>query len=48
MAKNGWPPQTTTIPEALKKEGYSTAHFGKWHLGGLLLSSKVMNNKPQW
>ncbi|MBM1104519.1 sulfatase-like hydrolase/transferase [Aurantibacter crassamenti] len=24
-----------TIPELLKKEGYRTAHFGKWHLGTL-------------
>ncbi len=23
----------TTIPEALKKQGYTTAHMGKWHLG---------------
>lgn len=25
----------TTIAEALKTRGYATAHFGKWHLGGL-------------
>lgn len=24
-----------TIPEILKNEGYSTGHFGKWHLGTL-------------
>lgn len=23
-----------TLPRALKAEGYKTAHFGKWHLGG--------------
>lgn len=33
--KWGYPmrPQETTIAEALKTAGYSTAHFGKWHLG---------------
>ncbi len=28
------PPNLVTIAEALLSEGYSTAHFGKWHLGG--------------
>jgi arylsulfatase A len=28
------PPQLVTIPEALKAAGYTSAHFGKWHLGG--------------
>lgn len=32
--ETGLPPQLTTIPEALKPAGYTTAHFGKWHLGG--------------
>lgn len=27
--------QEKTIAEALKAEGYRTAHFGKWHLNGL-------------
>lgn len=28
-------PQETTIPQLLTEAGYSTAHFGKWHLNGL-------------
>lgn len=27
------PTAATTLPEALRKKGYRTAHFGKWHLG---------------
>jgi len=27
--------QEKTIPQALKRAGYATAHFGKWHLGGV-------------
>ncbi len=26
-------PKVTTLPALLKKHGYATAHFGKWHLG---------------
>ncbi len=26
--------EAITIPEALKEQGYATAHIGKWHLGG--------------
>ncbi len=26
-------PSFTTLPEVLKKSGYRSAHFGKWHLG---------------
>ena len=33
-------PQETTVAEALKTVGYTTAHFGKWHLGS------VRNNSP--
>ncbi len=32
-----------TIPEVLKEKGYSTAHFGKWHLG---LPYGKYKNKP--
>ncbi len=35
--KRGMPnwldPAVTTLPKLLKKAGYATAHFGKWHLG---------------
>ena len=27
-------PDVTTLPDLLKKAGYATAHFGKWHLSG--------------
>lgn len=29
------PSEEITIAEALKTRGYSTGHFGKWHIGGL-------------
>ncbi len=32
--ETGLPPQLITIPEVLNDAQYSTAHFGKWHLGG--------------
>ena len=28
-------PQEITVAEALKKAGYTTAHFGKWHIGSM-------------
>ena len=33
--KKGIDPQTTTIAEFLKEDGYATAVIGKWHLGNL-------------
>ena len=37
----GYPlrPQETTLAEALQQAGYTTAHFGKWHLGSVRRSS---------
>ncbi len=34
-------PQEVTIAEVLKKVGYKTAHFGKWHIGSVLKGSPV-------
>ena len=34
-------PQETTIAEALKRAGYITGHFGKWHLGSVRQGSPV-------
>ena len=32
-SKGGLPPAEITLAEALKAQGYATAHIGKWHLG---------------
>lgn len=38
---NSLRPQETTIAEALKTAGYTTGHFGKWHLGSVQKASPV-------
>jgi len=41
--------QEITLAEALKTQGYTTGHFGKWHLGTLLpnYSGKGPGRKPE-
>jgi arylsulfatase A-like enzyme len=34
-------PQETTVAQALKTAGYTSAHFGKWHLGSVREGSPV-------
>lgn len=40
-------PEEVTIPEILKTQGYTTGHFGKWHLGTLTTKERDSNRgKP--
>lgn len=40
-------PEEIALPEILKKQGYATGHFGKWHLGTLTHTEKDANRgKP--
>lgn len=53
VLKWGFPmrPQETTIAEALKTAGYTTAHFGKWHLGSVRKDSPAnpgANGFDEW
>ncbi len=34
-------PQATTLPRLLKTAGYTTGHFGKWHLSGVFKDSPL-------
>jgi arylsulfatase A-like enzyme len=36
-------PEEITLAEALKTQGYTTGHFGKWHLGTLTTKEKDAN-----
>ncbi|MCA9230256.1 MAG: sulfatase-like hydrolase/transferase [Planctomycetales bacterium] len=38
-------PQETTLAEALKTVGYTTGHFGKWHLGSVRTQSPANPGK---
>ena len=36
--------QETNLAQAMKRAGYATAHFGKWHLDGISGPGKVITN----
>jgi len=44
----GLPPEHPTLPSLLKKKGYSTALFGKWHLGFLPKFSPLKSGYDQF
>jgi len=49
----GYPmrPQEVTLAEALKRAGYATGHFGKWHLGSVRTKSPAnpgRNGFDEW
>ncbi|QDT12158.1 sulfatase-like hydrolase/transferase [Stieleria marina] len=51
--KWGYPmrPQEITVAEALKTAGYTTGHFGKWHLGSVRTDSPAnpgVNGFDEW
>ncbi|KAM4702354.1 arylsulfatase D-like [Discoglossus pictus] len=45
-ASGGLPPNETTFPKVLKKQGYTTGLIGKWHLGVSCESSNDLCHHP--